>query len=145
MEIPTAVSWADIPGVEEVDISQFSALAQFDFYMQVQEHYVGHNASATIELRATEIEPLAKAIHTAIVADKGYISATLLARFDDLQTFPRLPFEPITKTEYNVLHEAVLKRRINPDFQAALAKYDRGENIAPAGCDSDKCLFPLSK
>lgn len=142
VEIPTAVSWADIPGVEEVDISQFSALAQFDFYMQVQEHYVGHNASATIELRATEIEPLAKAIHTAIVADKGYISATLLARFDDLQTFPRLPFEPITKTEYNVLHEAVLKRRINPDFQAALAKYDRGENIAPAGCDSDKCLFP---
>ena len=142
VEIPTAVSWAHIPGVEDIDISQFSALAQFDFYMQVQKHYAGHNVSATLELREAEIEPLANAIHEAIVSNQGYISAAILPRFDDIQAFPRLPFEPITKTEYNVLHAAALKRRTNPDFQAALAKYDRGENIAPAGCDSDKCLMP---
>ena len=28
----------------------------------------------------------------------GYISAALLARFDDNATFPRLPFEPISSS-----------------------------------------------
>ena len=36
-------------------------------------------------------------ITEAIENDEGYVSAALLARFDDLQTFPRLPFEPISK------------------------------------------------
>jgi ribonucleotide reductase class II len=36
----------------------FRQLAQFDFYMQVQQHYTAHNTSATIELREPEIEPL---------------------------------------------------------------------------------------
>jgi ribonucleotide reductase, class II len=80
VEIPTEVSWANLPGVEEIDISKFSAVAQFDFFMQVQEHYTRHNTSATIEFRENEIEPLAKAIFTAIQEDRGYISAALCPR-----------------------------------------------------------------
>ena len=48
VEIPTEVSWANLPGADAVDINAFSAMAQFDFYMQVQTHYTAHNTSATI-------------------------------------------------------------------------------------------------
>jgi len=147
VEIPTEVSWANLPGADAVDINNFSALAQFDFYMQVQKHYTAHNTSATIEFREHEIEPLADAIHQAIEQGDGYISAALLARFDANATFPRLPFEPIDQSTYERLQSEVMARRNISDFFAALQRYDRGELVeaGPAGCDSDKCLLPLAK
>ncbi len=147
VEIPTAVPWADIPGADTIDVSKFSALAQMDFYMQVQQHYVTHNTSATIELREAEIEPLAEKIYQAIAQDQGYISAALLARFDDLQTFPRLPFEPIDRETYETRMKDVYLRRRTDDFQTALNLYDSGylTEAGPAGCDSDKCLLPEKK
>jgi ribonucleotide reductase, class II len=147
VELPVEVDWANLPGADEVAIENFSALAQFDFYMQVQKHYTAHNTSATVELREHEIEPLAERIYTAIETDEGYISAALLARFDDVQTFPRLPFEPITKARYEEMLSEVLARRVTENFHAALEKYDAGELVeaGPAGCDSDKCLMPETK
>jgi ribonucleotide reductase class II len=147
VEIPTEVSWANLPGADSVDINNFSAMAQFDFYMQVQRHYTAHNTSATIEFREHEIEQLTDAIHAAIRDGEGYISAALLARFDANATFPRLPFEPIDRKTFEELQQAVLRRRRNGDFFAALQSYDAGESpeAGPAGCDSDKCLLPLSK
>jgi ribonucleotide reductase class II len=144
VEIPVEVSWANLPGADQIDIAKFSALAQFDFYMQVQKFYTRHNTSATIELREHEIEPLAQRIYQAIQTDEGYISAALLARFDDLQTFPRLPFEPIDKATYDGLMKEVIARRKIKDFHEAVARYDRGEReeAGPAGCDSDKCMLP---
>ncbi len=144
VEIPVAVSWADLPGADKIDISKFNALAQTDFYMQVQKSYVTHNTSATIELRENEIEILGTRIYEAIRDDEGYISAALLARFDDLQTFPRLPFEPISKEKYEQLSQEVERRRNTDDFYDALRKYDFGEmsEAGPAGCDSDKCMMP---
>ncbi len=147
VEIPVSVSWADLDGADKVDISKFDVMAQFDFYMQVQKHYTRHNTSATLELREHEIEPLGKKIYEAIRDDEGYISAALLARFDDLQTFPRLPFEPIDKATYEKLTAEVLERRQSDDFYASLLRYDSGElmDAGPAGCDSDKCMFPEQK
>jgi ribonucleotide reductase class II len=147
VEIPTEVSWANLPGADAVDINNFSALAQFDFYMQVQQHYTAHNTSATIEFREHEIELLADAIHQAIEQGGGYISAALLARFDANATFPRLPFEPIDQATYEQLQSDVIARRSTSDFFEALQRYDRGELVeaGPAGCDSDKCLLPLAK
>ena len=147
VEIPTEVSWANIPGADAVEINQFSAMAQFDFYMQVQQHYTAHNTSATVEFRDHEIEPLADAIHGAIENGQGYISAALLARFDANATFPRLPFEPIDHATYEALQAAVVERRRTNDFFEALQRYDGGElmEAGPAGCDSDKCLLPLAK
>ncbi|MEQ8464509.1 ribonucleoside-triphosphate reductase, adenosylcobalamin-dependent [Coleofasciculus sp. E1-EBD-02] len=144
VEIPVAVSWADLPGADEIDISQFSALAQMDFAMQVQRWYVTHNTSSTWELRVNEVEPLGERIYQAIQDDDGYISAALLARFDDHQSFPRLPFEPIDKATYNQLMQEVQQRRKVSEFYSALEKYDAGELIeaGPVGCDSDKCMFP---
>ena len=147
VEIPTEVSWANIPGADQIDINSFSALAQFDFYMQVQTNYTDHNTSATIEFRENEIEGLAKALHNSINENKGYISAALLARFDANATFPRLPFEPINEESYTKLQAEVIERRKDCDFFDALSRYDLGElsEAGPAGCDSDKCLLPLAK
>ncbi|MBD2496205.1 ribonucleoside-triphosphate reductase, adenosylcobalamin-dependent [Nostoc sp. FACHB-280] len=144
VEIPVAVPWADLPGADQIDVSRFPVLAQFDFVMQVQRHYVTHNTSATLELRADEVEPLGTRIYEAIQNDEGYISAALLARFDDLQSFPRLPFEPIDKATYELLSQEVLARRKTDDFCAVLSRYDSGEltEAGPSGCDSDKCMFP---
>jgi ribonucleotide reductase, class II len=145
VEIPVEVSWANIPGADEIAIEKFSALAQFDFYMQVQTHYTAHNTSATIELTEAEVEPLAKEIYTAITEHKGYISAALLARFD--APFPRLPFEKIDKPTFDRLQQAVVIRQKTDDFYSALSHYDAGFSLAegPAGCDSDKCMLPEKK
>ncbi len=144
VEIPVAVSWADLPGADVIDISKFNAIAQMDFYMQVQKFYVTHNTSATIELREHEVETLGTRIWEAIQNDEGYMSAALLARFDDHQTFPRLPFEPISKQEYEQMLQAVASRRKTDDFYAVLSRYDFGDlmEVGPAGCDSDKCMMP---
>jgi ribonucleotide reductase, class II len=147
VEIPVEVPWANLPGADAIDISKFTALAQMDFYMQVQKFYTAHNTSATVELRENEIDGLGQRIYDAIQNDEGYISAALLARFDDLQTFPRLPFEPIDKEQYELLSREVLERRKLTDFHQALSRYDSGELIeaGPAGCDSDKCMMPERK
>ncbi|MBD2060255.1 ribonucleoside-triphosphate reductase, adenosylcobalamin-dependent [Oculatella sp. FACHB-28] len=145
VEIPVEVPWANLPGADEIEIEKFSALAQFDFYMQVQQHYTAHNTSATIELREDEIELLAERIYRAIAHDEGYISAALLARFD--APFPRLPFEKIDRATYVQLQREVQSRQRTDDFYAALTRYDSGELSVegPAGCDSDKCMMPEQK
>lgn len=145
VEIPVEVPWANLPGADRIEIEKFSALAQMDFYLQVQKYYTAHNTSATIELREDEIEPLATRIHQAIENNEGYISAALLARFD--APFPRLPFEKIDKETFDRLEAEVLERRSTDDFYAALVRHDGGDLVeaGPAGCDSDKCLFSETK
>ncbi len=143
VELPVEVEWANLPGAEEIEIERFSALAQFDFYMQVQKYYTTHNTSATLELREDEIEALGSRIYEAIRDDEGYISAALLARFD--APFPRLPFEKIDKATYERSVAEVNKRRRTDDFFAALARYDHHLALAaegPAGCDALGCLLP---
>ena len=141
VEIPVKTEWADDLGCKNVDISKFSALAQFDFYMQVQTYYTQHNTSATIELRKEEIEPLAKRIYRAIDQNEGYISAALLPRFDDFQAFPRMPIEPISLTKYNKLIKEIKKRRKTENFLEALNHHNRGwgELEGAIGCSSENC------
>ena len=143
VEIPSETPWADLPGCDQVDINAFSIEAQYKFYMQVQTYYTTHNTSATLEFRENEIETLSKLIYESIEKDEGYISAALLARFDANETFPRLPFEPVTKEEYEELHAGVLSRRITEDFGLAMQSFapSKDEAQGPAACDSDKCLF----
>lgn len=146
VEIPVEVSWANFEGADEIHIENFSALAQFDFYMQVQRHYVAHNCSATIEFYKEETEDLATAIWESMATQSGYISAALMARYHGKQTFPRLPFEPIDRETYEQLCQDVLTRQVSTDFHAALAAHDNGEAEAyaqgPAACDSDRCMMP---
>jgi ribonucleotide reductase class II len=114
VEIPTEVPWAKLKGADEVKINDFTALATFDFYMQVQKHWTTHNTSSTIVFTEEEIEPLGKRIYEAIRDDEGYISSALLAKFD--APFPRLPFERISKEKYEQLQGEVEQRRKSADF-----------------------------
>ena len=144
VEIPTEVSWANIPGCDSFDLAKLPVEAQWGLYMNVQTHYTDHNTSATIELREDEITVLSKLIHDNIQSNGGYISAALLARFDvDGGTFPRLPFEPIDKETYDKL-VAIQEISADPesDFLAILNKYDSSEwDIeSVAGCTNAACL-----
>ena len=149
VEIPTEVSWANIPGCELHDLSRLPVAAQWGLYMAVQNSYTDHNTSATIELREHEIPVLAKLIHESIQNDGGYISAALLARFDvDGGTFPRLPFEPISKEKYEELMVIQsISRGEGVDFLEVLNKYDSSDwNIeSVAGCQSAACLDKAEK
>lgn len=149
VEIPTEVSWANIPGVDKFDLSQLSAAAQFKLYHQVQTFYTDHNTSATIEFREQEIDELAELIHNHM--DKGYISAALLARFDSNATFPRLPFEPIDKKTYDRLILMSEAHRLPEDeklgFLGVLAKYDNPDYqlTSESSCTSAACIAKAEK
>lgn len=149
VEIPIEVSWAKIADEADFNPKDISALAQLDFYMQVQKFYATHTVSATLELSEHEIEPLGHAIYELIQNDEGYISTALLAKFESLETFPRLPFEPISLEQYLSELEGVKQRQISDDFLSLVNKYSTGESSAseqgPSGCDSDKCLMPERK
>ena len=144
VEIPTEVSWANIPGCDEFDLAQLPAASQYGLYMAVQNFYTDHNTSATIELREEEIPTLSKLIHETIDSNGGYISAALLARFDvDGGTFPRLPFEPITKDKYESLmsmQDILQDPEVN--FLDLLNKYDSSDwDIeSVAGCTNAACI-----
>jgi ribonucleotide reductase class II len=144
VEIPTAVSWADLPGCDKHDMAKLPVEAQWNLYMLVQKFWTEHNTSATIELREKEIETLAKLIHESIDSNGGYISAALLARFDvDGGTFPRLPFEPITKEKYDELMAIQeISGETDEEFLATLNKYDSSDwSIeSVAGCTNAACL-----
>lgn len=149
VEIPVEVNWAKVGDEADFNPKDCSALAQLDFYMQVHNFYVTHSTSATIELSENEIEPLGTAIHDLIENDKGYISAALLAKFEAKETFPRLPFEPISEAKYLELMGAVKDRQVSSDFVLSVNKYSKGldfvSDSGSVGCDSDKCLMPERK
>ena len=143
VEIPTEVSWANIPGCDEFDLSKLSAEAQWGLYMNVQKFYTDHNTSATIELREDEIETLANLIHDNIQDDGGYISAALLARFDvDGGTFPRLPFEPINKETYDKLSTIQQLSDSGKPFLDTLNRYDSEDYSLESvtACTSAACI-----
>ena len=137
VEIPVQVSWIDLPGVEEIAIEKFSATAMFDFYMEVQKNWTTHNSSSTILLTEAEIEPLGKRIYEAIRDDEGYISSALLARFD--APFPRLPFEHISKDQYEKMQEDVLQRRKSHNFSELMNGYVLASELPETGPQDPAC------
>lgn len=151
VEIPTEVSWANLPGCDEFDLNKLPVVAQWGLYMQVQNEYTQHNTSATLEFRQDEIDNLSTLIHQNIQSDGGYISAALLARFDANETFPRLPFEPIDKQTYDRRMAVVNAIRSGlPEDTSVLSllkQYDHAdyELKGAAGCDSVKCLSESGK
>ena len=148
VEIPTEVSWANIEGCDKFDLAQLSAKAQWGLYMAVQTFYTDHNTSATIEFREHEIDELAKLTYDDIQSGGGYISAALLARFDANATFPRLPFEPISKEKYDELSEIQeISCVAEGSFLETLNKYDSSDwSIeSVAGCTNAACLAQAEK
>ncbi|MFB6290385.1 MAG: ribonucleoside-triphosphate reductase, adenosylcobalamin-dependent [Candidatus Bipolaricaulia bacterium] len=146
IEIPTKVSWADLPGIEEegIDPYDFSVKAQYDFFMTVQQNWTDHNTSATLELHESEIDDLATLIFNTVQHDGGYISGAILQKFDPrTSSFPRLPFEPIDEDEYCRRVQEVASRCQVDSFKEALDKNSDAfaETTGPSGCDSTGCTL----
>lgn len=148
VEIPNKTVWADsVP--EELSVRNLPIAAQWGLYMQVQRHYTQHSTSATLEISEEEIPKLAHYIHAEIQSDGDYISAAVLSKMDSLQSFPRLPFEPITKARYEELelerhHRVYSADSYTHHFEQALGYHDMAQlpYNGAAGCDSDKCMMP---
>jgi ribonucleotide reductase class II len=152
VEIPTEVSWANVPGADQYDLNQLPVEAQWGLYMQVQRHYATHTTSATLEYREHEIPKLAKLIYEDIQDDGGYISVALLARFDANSTFPRLPFEPIDKQTYDRMMARIKAYRVTlPEDVTVLdllKPYDTpGHVLEPqdGACTNSACLAKIEK
>lgn len=148
VEVPTQVSWADIEGADEIKLDELPVSSQYKLWMQVQQHYTEHNTSATLELREDEVEELAELIHSSIKNREGYISAALLARFDATGgTFPRMPFEPISKARYEKEMREVEARRKSDDFSRALSYVDDDRLLTPheSACTSAACIANADK
>lgn len=129
---------------EQIDPIKFSALAQFNWLMQVQAYYTTHNSSFTLEPihyeqdEGEEMKALAKAVHEAIQLDRGYISMAILAR--NFMTFPRMPFEPVSRDRYEELQSLVLSRRKTNDFLSLVNTYqEETEWSDTAACSSEAC------
>lgn len=144
IEIPCEVPWAELADNYDVDIAQFSFKAQFDFYKQVQNYWTTHNTSVTFEYRESEINEVTDILYDDICNGSGFVSGAMSARFDDYQAFPRLPFEPITREQYQTLHQQVLERRTTDNFKALVDKYyfeqnKPAEEIYSTACDGQLC------
>jgi ribonucleotide reductase class II len=127
--------------VEGIDPSKFSCVAQINWIMQIQKYYSRHNTSCTPEIREHEIEEVGELIHNLIANNEGYVSMAFLARHDEHQSFPRMPFEPISKQEFERLKAQVLKQRKSESFKELLSQYLQGVEDAPieSACDSAAC------
>jgi ribonucleotide reductase class II len=125
VEVPVEEPWAHLEGIDDVAPEAFPITAQWDFYMQVQRNYTTHNTSGTFEIFEEEIPLLGKLIHKAIANDEGYISCAVLARSKGNLTFPRLPFEPVSRERYEQLCADVQARRKSDDFMALFHAHNR--------------------
>lgn len=143
LEIPVKESILDdFPDLANVDFNQISALAQFDWIIQMQQHYSTHNTSCTLSFRQDEIDDLSKAVHDAIIKNKGYVSMALLARMDESQIFPRMPFESITLEQYNQEIVNILNRRKSSDFEDLIRQNLQNYQDLTTGevaCSSEIC------
>jgi hypothetical protein len=136
VEFPCRTPWAEAN--PDIDPFDFSALAQMDFYMQVQKYYATHTTSATIELTEEEIEPLAAMIYGLIYEREDYNSVAMLARSN--APFPRLPFERVSLEDYDRMVAEVAARRVSDDFTELMFRHHQGEESEPeAACSSGAC------
>jgi ribonucleotide reductase class II len=152
VEIPTEVSWANLPGADQYDLNKLPIEAQWGLYMQVQRHYATHTTSATLEYREHEIGKLADLIYEDIENDGGYISVALLARFDANATFPRLPFEPIDKATYDRLMAQIKAYRVTLPEDVTildlLKPYDHPDHVLEpqdTACANGACLARIEQ
>jgi ribonucleotide reductase class II len=142
VEMPIQVPWANKVS-EEYDLDKISAIAQLDFYMNAQLHYVRHNGSFTLNYREDEIDAVTETLYGWIEDGLPYISIAMLPRFEvDASIFPRLPFEPISKEEYEKLSAQNIKTGNGKSFFENLQRYDQtfdSDYSGPLACSGMKC------
>jgi hypothetical protein len=144
IEIPDKCTWSEhVTGA--YDVANAPITSQWYLTMACQKYFVTHNTSSTLEINKDEVGVLANLIYHEIESGGDYVSSAVFAR--DYQTMPRMPYEPITKEQYNVMMGEVLERRTDSaDYKTLVEKYygaDMGAELGPTvGCDGDSCTLP---
>ena len=165
IEVPQECVWSS-DMVAEYDVANAPIESQWRLTMQVQKHYVTHNTSVTLEINEGEVDTLAELMHAEIHGGGDYVSSAIYAR--DKGTMPRMPYEPISRQqyeqmvkdaesrkarmrEYDQLLEGVVASRGGgiqscTTFKSLVEYYynlDAGAEMGPtAGCDGDSCTVP---
>ena len=125
--------------INSVEIKQrgWCVMEPITNHFTLSDNILVMNTSSTILLTEPEIEPLGKRIYEAIRDDEGYISSALLARFD--APFPRLPFERISKEEYEKIKGDVLQRRKSDNFSELMNSYVLASELPEMGPQDPAC------
>lgn len=112
-----------------------TALEQLENYKKVMEHYVDHNASITVTVRESEWDSVEEWL------DKNWdcvVGISFLPLDDSF--YPLLPFEAISKEEYDKRKEAVKGKKIDPSL---LKKYETSQTeddlLEDSACTSGAC------
>lgn len=140
IEIPVKTELADhLP--EDAPIQKLPAIAQLRWLEQLQTHYVDHNTSFTLEMSPEEIPGLAEEMYGNYQDTLShFIMTAVLARSTGNTTFPRLPFEPVSKAEYQDLVADTRPEEYERRYHYHLARNQVIEvNPGPMPCDGDKC------
>jgi hypothetical protein len=143
VEVPQECVWSSsMEG--EYDVANAPIASQWRLTMQVQEYYVTHNTSVTLEIDGDEVETLAELMHDDIHNGGNYVSSAIYAR--DKGTMPRMPYEPISRQQYEQMVQEAESRRKGDNFKSLVEYYynlDAGAEMGPtAGCDGDSCTLP---
>lgn len=148
IEVPQECVWSSsMEG--EYDVANAPIASQWRLTMQVQEYYVTHNTSVTLEIDGDEVDTLAQLMHDDIHGGGNYVSSAIYAR--DKGTMPRMPYEPISRQQYEQMVQEAEARRVgnaydNLTFKSLVEYYynlDAGAEMGPtAGCDGDSCTLP---
>ena len=142
VEFPSKVPYADLCDLIGTDLTNIPFQSQFELWKNCQKYYCnnGFNTSVTLELWEDEIDIASELIYEAI-KEGWYITCAMLSRTND--TFPRMPFEPITKDIYEEQMQKVLERRkVDKSLEDIILSYytqDTTEENPEAACDSGSC------
>lgn len=104
-----------------------SALDQFNRYLQMQNLYTDHNSSCTLTVGDSEWDDIVKAVYDGW--DNGMVACTFLSK--DCGSYPQMPYEAISKDEYDrlvemmpkdlsILYELVNKFEVEKDEESEL-------------------------
>lgn len=112
-----------------------TAIEQLENYKRVMEHYVDHNASITVTVRESEWNDVEEWLNENWNSVVGISFLPL-----DDNYYPLLPFEAITKEEYDCRIKAVDGKKIDPIM---LKKYEDKQQedslLEDSACSSGAC------
>lgn len=108
-----------------------SAIEQLEIYKMFMEHYVDHNASITVSVRAHEWDGVEEWVYENW---DSVVGISFLSIDDNYYTL--LPYEAITKEEY----EARLSK-MRPFDANLLSKYEKGDDhdVTDSECTTGVC------
>lgn len=126
----------DIPSEDQVSMWEQLALVSM-----MQKHWADNAVSATIKFKKSEVTPteIARALDAYSVSLKAI---SMLPHFEDEVVYEQLPYEAITKEQYEEMMGRIDESALLPILNGR-AMLDNSNDSMDAYCDSIACLIPV--